>query len=251
MKKAIILMFVFILSTAASAQSFRNYKLSLGGGLQYKPLSRLEKSEFRNSIKESTKATLFAETQFSQNFSITAFYSFQSMRYTVACAPEIPGIIQEDYSFDFNPTYISPAKSKFQTLEIQARIYSWRNGYMAPWGRFISYGFIIGNSQTKLEKTSFTANAEGGGTVTVTLPNNKFSVGPIYGLSWGYGKKHYMNKLKNTFIETSFTYKLLFPTLYGLRRSETDIYDNATVTSLKKYQNSSIFNFAFIYGFSL
>ncbi|MBL7812306.1 MAG: hypothetical protein JNL57_08805 [Bacteroidetes bacterium] len=234
-----------ILSIQASAQTFRNYRLCVSAGAQVMPLFFIGKEPFKNNLLESVKPTLQIELPVSAGFSLALRTTRQFQRYTVTGKPEIEG-----FRFEDEKGFSSKVNGSFSATEIQGRLYNTERGYMAPWGRYIYYGFFWGSRRAVFQTTQFNMKDIYGNTVVTTLEPDSKKSPRYYGLSLGYGKKRYINHKKRAFIETGLSYMLLFNTFEFNSYLGSSLYGNMETISTRKFQSTSYFNFSFLYGVS-
>ncbi len=230
-----------------NGQTFRNYKLSVGGGAQMSPIFFFSKKIYRNGLVESIIPTVSAEMQFLPSFSLGASFSKQFQRMNLDLISPFPGL-----KFYPDETYKIKVNTQVSTLDFHVRKYAVNNGYMAPWGRYLDYGFCVSSYVSKLDKTIFTMEDARGYPVEISFNNDKIVSGNYYGLRLGYGKKVYSDKIKNNFVDISLTYRIMFDVVAGnLLEYNENIGDQIRTTVIRKFQNTSILNISFIYGFSI
>lgn len=236
-----------LVSLNLRGQTFRNYKLSLGTGVQFDPVFFLSNKTYSNGLLESIKPALSAEMQFLPAVSFGLSYSLQFQNFDMKVNPEFP-----NFRYAEGTGFHSKVNTTVSAIDFHTRIYSLSSGYMAPWGRYLDYGFSMAKYKYEIENTMFTVIDANGSPVDVYYDGKNFSSGAYYGIRLGYGKKTYFDKGKNTFLDLSINYRIMFDVVGN---NYNDFGGNVgallRTAAIKKFQNTSIFNISAIYGFSI
>ena len=257
-KRYFFLLVLFIFIGQLKAQkvrfntTFRNYRVSVGAGLGYSPIVLLSPAPFNympwQAAKPSLKLELTPTPKFSFNF----------------------GIQREHYNFDIHPSieYTTLGRQYNELAELSMgvkftqmaytfdlRNYTTYAGYLAPFGRYVMWGFSINRGLYKLDNFEFSYQDEINGKVDVQVPKTQFKTSSDLGIRFGLGKKRYNGKRLKTFFE----YQLILDAKIGDFGSGLDPitlskYGGskrvAYETGMRVSQSNSIFQFNLIYGFS-
>ncbi len=232
--------------------SFRNYRVSVGAGLGYSPIMLLNAAPFNYKPWEAAKPSLKLELTPSPKFSFN--FGIQREHYNYGISPLIEYTSLGRGYTDYKEVNLGVKFTQI-AYTFDLRNYTTYSGYLAPFGRYVMWGFSINKGRYKTDNFSFSYEDELNGLVTVNVPNDKFKTSSDVGIRFGMGKKRYNGKKLKTFFE----YQLILDAKVGdfgsgLEESYLSSYGGskrvAYETGMRISQSNSIFQFNVIYGFS-
>jgi hypothetical protein len=232
--------------------SFRNYRVSLGAGLGYSPIMLLNAAPFNYKPWEAAKPSLKLELTPTPKFSFN--FGIQREHYNYRITPSIEYTLLGRGYTDYKDVDLGVKFTQI-AYTFDMRNYTTYSGYLAPFGRYVMWGFSINKGRYQTDAFSFNYEDELNGQVTVNVPNDKFKTSSDLGIRFGMGKKRYNGKKLKTFFE----YQLILDAKVGdfgsgLEQSYLSSYGGskrvAYETGMRISQSNSIFQFNIIYGFS-
>jgi hypothetical protein len=244
LKLFIMLWFAATILHSETTPAFRGYKLSVSTDLQVNPFFMLGVDKYKNTLIQGLRPGIGLEAQATGGFSFFLLHS--RFRHTFSIEKEFP---RPDYMG--NDYYNSDGTANYVYTEFQIRKYSTRFGYLAPWGRFISYGLFQVNFNTELKNNQYTTYDEFGNPIVVKLRNTNSKNNVYRGLAMQYGKKYYLGKSKRVFFESRFGYKIIFAKLDAYYMRGASIPELARFNAVRKFNNSSVFSLNLSLGVSL
>ncbi|MBS3915613.1 MAG: hypothetical protein KG003_14050 [Bacteroidetes bacterium] len=240
----ILLLFMASFSHAETTPAFRGYKLSVSTDLQMNPFFMLGVAKYKNTLIQGMRPGIGIEAQATGGFSVFLLHS--RFKHSFSIEKELP---RPDYMG--NDYYRSDGTANYVYTEFQIRKYSTSFGYLAPWGRFISYGLFQVNFSTDLKNNQYNTYDEFGNPIVVTLRNTRSGNNVYRGLAMQYGKKYYLGKTKRVFFESRFGYKFIFASLDAYYMRDATIPALARFNAVRKFNNSSVFSLNLSLGVSL
>lgn len=232
--------------------TFRNYRLSLGAGLGYSPLILLAPKPFNYMPWEKCKPMLKFELTTGTKHSIN--FGYQNERYDFDIYPTFTHITtNSDYQIIDNVK--SNVNAKMHSLTFDYRIYSTLIGGIAPYGRYIFYGFSVNTTIFNVPDIRFSVPDPDNSSLEYYTPAHQFKTNTT-GFRIGLGKKKYIGKQLKSFLEYQFLCDMKigdFKT--GLDFNNLPRYGGINTvtyqTAMRISQMTSVFQFTIHYGFSL
>lgn len=221
-------------------------------GLGYSPLLLFTPDEFQLSTWDKLKKNIQLEVVSGPK--LTFNFNFQNESYNYKINPEILYATPDNPYNDEGNLRIQ-SKAIINTLSLDFRKYSYKAGYLAPYGRFMLYGFSICNGKFTTDSFSFTARDFQNDKITYSFAKDQFST-IDFGLRMGMGKKKYISKRQSDYLEYQMLFEFKFGsfkeglTYDGFYRSAGIRHLNYDV-GMRLSQITSLFQFNLIYGFSL
>jgi hypothetical protein len=232
--------------------TFKNYRVSVGGGLGYSPIMLLSPAPFNYKPWQAAKPSLKLELTPTPKFSINTGLQLEHYKYRIS--PVIGFLHLSDARSDDRTADIG-VKTTMLAYTFDIRNYTTYAGYLAPFGRYVMWGFSLNRGYYKMDAFSFSYQDPLNDKVTYTLPANRFNTATDVGIRLGLGKKRYNGKRLKTFFE----YQLMIDAKVGDFGSGLDEQSLSSFggskrvayeTGMRISQSNSIFQFNLIYGFS-
>jgi hypothetical protein len=247
MIQRILLLFFLILFTLEANsqnnyQTFKNYKLAMGGGLGLSPLilfSQTPLNNLTNKLKPSLKLELIANKKVSYNLGL----QFEQYKFPL-------------YSYEFYKPFLTDGQTRHLALTCDLRRYTTYTGTLAPLGRYLMYGISLNSIKSKIYSHTTITNDNNNNQITNYFPTTKYSYSPILGIRFGIGNKRFISKKLNQFLE----YQLMFDLKIGKfgkgllfedMPSSGNLSQNAFETGMRISQRNSIIQLNLNYGFAL
>ncbi|MDI1234221.1 MAG: hypothetical protein PSX81_08065, partial [bacterium] len=213
-KEKFIIVLLFMCSLNLMGQkiryryTFKNYRVAIGGGLGYSPIMLFNPAPYNlapwKAAKPSIKLELITGPRVAFNFGC------QLEQYKFNISPEVE--LYDVHNFGrFFAKINTKARARNLAFTFDFRRYSTYHGYIAPVGRYMTYGLSLNTMTTLVDSYTFKFNDQINGTTTYFKPETKVVLKPIYGIRFGYGKKRYLGQKLKTFLE----YQLLFDLKMG------------------------------------
>ncbi len=240
--RSILIFLSFLFFSSAESQVFRNYRFSTSCGAGIGLVSLLSFGPYAPKKTEIVNPLLTAELTLNTEFSLEASYRFDHFNARVHT-------LQSSDKFS-DGWFTSDVNSKLHTFYYGLRRYSKETGYMAPWGRFFSYGLFASYGNYTLSNDTFSAVMENNGQVTITLPEKYIKAPAGWGFQLGFGQKKYRPRNRRTFFEYQVHYGIQFRPRVEIFNSDNPVR-YVTDLGLHKLQLNQFVNFSISYGFSL
>jgi len=232
--------------------TFKNYRVSVGGGLGYSPIMLLSPAPFNYKPWRAAKPSLKLELTPTPKFSINTGIQFEHYKYRID--PVIEFLHLSDGQRD-NVTADIVVRTSMLAYTFDIRNYTTYAGYLAPFGRYVMWGFSLNRGYYKMDAFSFSYQDDLNDRVTYTVPASRFATKTDLGIRLGFGKKRYNGKRLKTFFE----YQMMIDAKVGDFGSGLDEQSLSSFggskrvayeTGMRISQSNSIFQLNLIYGFS-
>lgn len=252
---ALLIVFSFISSghiiqAKSRLTTFRQYKLSVGAGLGFSPMSIFSPTPYSYSPFTKNKPALKLEFSIHPKYTLNIGYQLEHYKFQTKGKTQFftIGGEREKELRDIGIRALNTATT------IDFRKYTTGVGYIAPYGRFVMYGLSLNRYQLRNDEFSFSEKVAGNESLVYTFPKQKQII-KVTGIRFGLGKKRYMQKSLKTFLEYQVIMDLKLGDFgVGLKDEDQSIYNeimrNAYEKALRLSQVSSILQFNIRYGFS-
>lgn len=216
---------------------FMNYRFSFSAGLGYSPIALTANQKYYTPFLNTFKPNI--KTEYAISHKVCVSIGLQREKFNYQYDPKLT-------IWDMSRNYYKPenllfgASAEIYSLHFDLRKYSTITGSIAPFGRYMLYGFSMSRFNLYNEKNQLTITDKTNGDLDFLYPAQSFKA-TTSGFRFGFGKKQYVGKTPKNFLEYQFLFDI------NLVKPQSLSYK----TAMRKSQNTSILQFTVNYGFSL